>query len=188
MSSDMGDTGLPLMATNLDDIGFFYMLKSGNTVDAKTVPVVTAEKLSDRFIRGRNNYIIQKELPESEEADALIKKVEDFWDDLGEKLKQEMIKKMQDQLSERLAGRKAAKKTVKKTTKKVLRKPRVDEVDEDVYCSEQDIDEEVFDEPKRSKRNAVAKKASKKSGQQSCGDEETAPEIDLNEIHLSSEG
>lgn len=151
MSSDMGDTGLPLMATNLDDIGLFYMLKSGNTVDAKKVPVVTVEKLTDRFIRGRNNYIIQKELPEGDEADALIKKVEDFWDDLGEKLKQELIKKMQDQLSERSAGRKAAtKKTVKKTTKKVSRKPRVEKVDE--------------------------------------VDEGTEPEIDLNEIHLSSEG
>ena len=146
MTCDMGDTGLPLMATNLDDIGLFYMLKSGNTVDAKTVPVVTAEKISDRFIRGRNNYIIQKELPESEEADALIKKVEYFWDDLGEKLKQEMIKKMQDQLSERSAGRKAAtKKTVKKTTakkatKKVSRKPSVAEVDEDGDGSDTEFD------------------------------------------------
>ena len=153
MSSDMGDTGLPLMATNLDDIGLFYMLKSGNTVDAKTVPVVTAEKLSDRFIRGRNNYIIQKELPESEEADALIKKVEDFWDDLGEKLKQEMSKKMQDQLAEQSTGRKAAtkktvkkttkktvKKTTKKTVKKVSRKPRVAEVDDDGNDSEPEID------------------------------------------------
>ena len=150
MSSSMGDTGLPLMATNLDDIGLFYMLKSGNTVDAKKVPVVTVEKLSDRFIRGRNNYIIQKELPEGDEADALIKKVEDFWDDFGEQLKQQMIKKMQVQLSELSAGRKAAtKKTVKKTTKRVSRKPRVDEVDEDGCDSE--------------------------------------PEIDLNEIHLSSD-
>lgn len=151
MSSSMGDTGLPLMATNLDDIGLFYMMKSENTVDAKNVPVVTVEELSDRFIRGRNNYIIKKELPEGEKADALIKKVEDFWDDFGEQLKKQMIKKMQDQLAELSAGRKAAtKKTVKKTTKKVSRKPRVEKVDE--------------------------------------VDEGTEPEIDLNEIHLSSEG
>jgi len=146
MSSDMGDTGLPLMATNLDDIGLFYMLKSGNTVDAKTVPVVTAEKLSDRFIRGRNNYIIQKELPEGEMADALIKKVEEFWDDFGEQLKQELIKKMQDQLSELSSGRKTAtKKTAKKTTakkatKKVSSKPRAEEVDDDGNDSEPEID------------------------------------------------
>ncbi len=145
MSSDMGDTGLPLMATNLDDIGLFYMLKSGNTVDAKTVPVVTDKELTDRFVRGRNNYIIQKELPEGEMADALIKKVEEFWDDFGEQLKQELIKKMQDQLSERSAGRKSAtkktvKKTTKKTTKKVSSKPRVDEVDDDGNDSEPEID------------------------------------------------
>ena len=151
MSSGMGDTGLPLMATNLDDIGLFYMMKSENKVDAKNVPVVTFEELSDRFIRGRNNYIIKKELPECENADALIKKVEDFWDDFGEQLKQQMIKNMQGQQDERSAGRKAStKKTVKKTTKKVSRKPRAEKVDE--------------------------------------VDEGTEPEIDLNEIHLSSEG
>jgi len=183
MSSSMGDTGLPLMAANLDDIGLFYMMKSENTVDAKNVPVVTIEELSDRFIRGRNNYIIKKELPESEAADALIKKIEDFWDDFGEQLKQQMIKKMQDQLTELSAGRKsAAKKTAKKTTKRVSRKPIGDEVDEDGCDSELDIDEEACDEPKRLKRKTVAKKASKKS----CGDE--LSEIDLNEIHLSSEG
>lgn len=200
MSSSMGDTGLPLMATNLDDIGLFYMMKSANTVDAKNVPVVTIEELSDRFIRGRNNYIIKKELPEGEKADALIKKVEDFWDDFGEQLKQQMIKNMQDQLAELSAGRKAAtKKTAKKTTKRVSRKPRVDEDD---YDPEQDetgvdvdeydgfdkslhqhyLDEEACDEPKRIKRKTAAKKSSKKS----CGDE--LSEIDLNEIHLSSEG
>lgn len=185
MSSSMGDTGLPLMATNLDDIGLFYMMKSENTVDAKNVPVVTVEELSDRFIRGRNNYIIKKELPEGEKTDALIKKVEDFWDDFGEQLKQQMIKKMQDQLTELSAGRKSAeKKTTKKTTKRVSRKPRVDEVEEDEYDSGQDIDEEACDEPKRLKRNRLAKKSIKKS----CGDELTEPEIDLNEIHLSSEG
>lgn len=199
MSSSMGDTGLPLMATNLDDIGLFYMMKSENTVDAKNVPVVTIEELSDRFIRGRNNYIIKKELPEGEHADALIKKIEDFWDDFGEQLKQQMIKKMQDQLTELSAGRKSAKKTVKKTTKRVSRKPRVDEDDydpeQDETCGDVDeydgfdkslhqhyLDEEACDEPKRSRRKTAAKKASKKS----CGDE--LPEIDLTEIHLSSEG
>ena len=45
------------------------------------------------------------------------------------------------------------------------------------------LDEEACDEPKRSRRKTVAKKASKKS----CGDELTEPEIDLNEIHLSSD-
>ena len=201
MSSSMGDTGLPLMATNLDDIGLFYMMKSENTVDAKNVPVVTIEELSDRFIRGRNNYIIKKELPEGDAADALIKKIENFWDDFGEQLKQQMIKKMQDQLTELSAGRKSAtKKTVKKTTKRVSRKPRVDEDDydpeQDETCGDGDeydgfgkslhqhyLDEEACDEPKRIKRNRVAKKSSKKS----CGDELTEPEIDLNEIHLASE-
>lgn len=194
MSSGMGDTGLPLMATNLDDIGLFYMMKSENKVDAKNVPVVTFEELSDRFIRGRNNYIIKKELPEGENADALIKKVEDFWDDFGEQLKQQMIKNMQGQQDERSAGRKAS---TKKSAKRVPRKPLGDEVDEDETSGGGDeydgvdkslhqhyLDEEACDEPKRSKRKTVAKKSSK----QSCDNDGTEPEIDLNEIHLSSEG
>lgn len=160
-SSSMGDTGLPLMATNLDDIHLFYLVKSDGAVDGKNVPVVAVEELRDEFIRGRNNYIIKKELPDDDAADGLIKKVEDFWDEFGEKLKQLLIAKMQDALHKLSTKQKSStkktatppKKTVKKSTKKVSKKSCGDEA---VSTDEEDL-----------------------------GDDRVEPEIDLSEIHLS---